>query len=518
MTPTSVVNLEGYLSRNADLRSGHLIAYEHLVKHGIYEGRLSEPAETPQLVVTPPYLKGMAGEVLNWHKFWSVRGYGAFADCTRLAGDNQAMIADTLGDPAMRAMLQRAVSLEPGIGPIRALGPALSPPYHDPREFSRRMIRARLQHDTYDTIVCMPWLRTGGADLVACMVADTMQKRNQGRVLLLRTDHDAFERPDWVPAGVECIDISAELGALGETNAEFLLYGLTLRLRAKRVINVNSRRCWMMLKRFGQRIRDRVNIYSYLFCWDQTRDGARVGYPSEFFPETAHLLHCTFTDSDYLRSELAAIYRPPAEVMERVKALYTPALSDPFPVTVAEQASARRNLRSRPRILWSGRLDWQKRFDIVQQIAERMPDVDFVAWGKSIIGDAPPMTDMPPNLTLHERFNSFDDLPLADSELWLFTSAWEGMPTTLIELAVRGAPVVASSVGAVPELIDEMTGWPVHDIENPAAYVAAIREALSNDEERTARARRLCERGSTRYVASSYAAQLEEVFARETPS
>lgn len=519
VTPTKLISAEGYLSDNADLKAVTVPLFEHFVNHGLYEGRRIHSPEIPGVVVSLPHLANQRPEDLNRIKFWGARGYGNSQMASMLAGVkfSQASISKALSNPEMQEMLQRIVELEPAVGPLKNLGSVLAPPFHDAREFVRRLIRLKLERDHFDTIICMPWLRSGGADLVACMLAKAIAIAfPEERILLLRTDQSHFERSDWIPNNVITADISPELSSIGESNAEFILYGLLLRLGAKRIVNVNSRRCWMTFKRFGNRMRDLTHISSYLFCWDQTRDGTRVGYPSEFFGETAGILHYTFTDSDYLRSELERIYRPPANVMTRVKALYSPAQSKPCAKLIAEVSVETSANRKRPRILWGGRLDWQKRFDIVQAVAGLMPDIDFVCWGKPLLGDAPPLGPSPDNLRMHESFSGFDDLPLGDSDLWLFTSAWEGMPTTLIELAMRGVAVVASSVGAVPELIDSETGWPVDEVGNPEAYVQAIRAALINPDERVMRARRLQARAASRYTEDSYVAQIKSVFAQET--
>jgi glycosyltransferase involved in cell wall biosynthesis len=62
----------------------------------------------------------------------------------------------------------------------------------------------------------------------------------------------------------------------------------------------------------------------------------------------------------------------------------------------------------------------------------------------------------------------------------LFTSLWEGLPTTLINLAQSGLPIVASDVGGISELIDSETGWLIHGHENAADYTNAIKEIWAN--------------------------------------
>ena len=170
-----------------------------------------------------------------------------------------------------------------------------------------------------------------------------------------------------------------------------------------------------------------------------------------------------------------------------------------------------RSLRARARFLWAGRLDKQKRFDLLLQIAAQMPDVDFDCWGKAVL-DAPPNLDnLPQNVRLHAPFTSYDELPLTDADGWIYTSAWDGLPTILIECAALGVPIAASAVGGVPELIDETTGWPVREHDDAQAYVSALRDMLRDDGARLAKVEALQQRVRTRHTPVAYARVVETI-------
>ena len=47
-------------------------------------------------------------------------------------------------------------------------------------------------------------------------------------------------------------------------------------------------------------------------------------------------------------------------------------------------------------------------------------------------------------------------------------------------ISKAGMPIVATSVGGVPELVNDETGWPISDRSDPEPYVAALREAVSS--------------------------------------
>jgi glycosyltransferase involved in cell wall biosynthesis len=69
-----------------------------------------------------------------------------------------------------------------------------------------------------------------------------------------------------------------------------------------------------------------------------------------------------------------------------------------------------------------------------------------------------------------------DDIPdiLGATDVWVLASLWEGNPLAVMEAMAASKPVIATSVGGVPELIrNEETGLLV-----PPNEVAALAEAM----------------------------------------
>ena len=103
------------------------------------------------------------------------------------------------------------------------------------------------------------------------------------------------------------------------------------------------------------------------------------------------------------------------------------------------------------------------------------------------------------------------DIPrlLAAADGLVMASTWEGNPLVVMEAMAAGLPVVATSVGCVPELVSERTGWLVPR-EDEAALSAAM-SALAGDRP-GARARgaagaaRAMERFDVSVMARAYAA------------
>lgn len=517
LIPTANFDEAAYYRLNRDINPSLCWGFEHFIRWGVFEGRRASLSPRPVISRLAVPANDRQTRINNWKYYLSLCGESVGLDSTyRRVAHYARIVDDIFRSPAFGETMRRAVQIEPALGDSGDISDVLVPPFHDARDIARRALRARLPRARYDNVVCVPWIRTGGADLVACQISDAIRRARPGEsLLILRTDQPNFDRPEWVPRGVDVVDASDIFKSLQPLEAQLLLYGVFMGLAPARVINVNSRLCWDTLARFGSRLSGSTRLYSYLFCWDQTPGGFRVGYPSEFFPETAQNLSAIFTDTIYLKNELISIYRPPARVRDRIVPLFSPARAEISGPVMAEASGNRAAHRQCKRVLWAGRLDRQKRFDLVQEIATAMPDVDFLCWGSALL-DAPPDHDKTPgNLKLHDGFSSYDELPLEDSDLWLFTSEWEGMPTLLIELAHRGVSIVASAVGGVPELIDEETGWPVTQARDMDAYVSAIREALGSPAARVARAIKLRERARSRHSMASYVKQISDVLSNE---
>lgn len=509
IVPTRLFDESYYIFSNPDLINNSIWSFEHFIKYGIFERR--RPNRDPALAVARilPWRVLPIG-ARNRTDFWQGLINPHLSSDSRTNGSDVSHVNRVLSSELMTLVMERARALEPQVGDIKSVTSIMLAPQHDVTAVLDNELRSRLKHDRYDTILCIPWIRTGGADLVACQVAECMLRIRKGeRILLLQTDHAGVDRPDWAPKGVELVDISDFAKACSMDVMQRLLYTAFVGLSPRRIINVNSRLCWKTFVRFGKRMAEHTDLYAYLFCWDHTAEGLRAGYPSDFFADAAQALAALFTDTVYLKSELSRIYMLPSQISEKIIPLFSPGRSAIWDVTAAELGVASSATRDRPRILWAGRLDRQKRFDLVLQIAQEMPEVDFMCWGSPMLDTALNFS-LPPNLTLTPSFKEIDELPLGQSDVWLFTSEWEGLPTILIELANRGMPIVASSVGGVPELIRSDMGWLIGDIEKIELYVAALREAIDDPDKRIDRARRLRDHAGHRHSVDAFGAALDD--------
>lgn len=106
------------------------------------------------------------------------------------------------------------------------------------------------------------------------------------------------------------------------------------------------------------------------------------------------------------------------------------------------------------------------------------------------------------------------DIPelLAATDVFVLSSDWEGNPLSVMEAMAAGLPVIATTVGCVPELVSEDTGLLV-----PAGDVAALSAAMIALALDLPRARALgvqAVRTAVRFDARTMARQYDEAFAQ----
>ena len=121
-----------------------------------------------------------------------------------------------------------------------------------------------------------------------------------------------------------------------------------------------------------------------------------------------------------------------------------------------------------------------------------MPDVDFRMWGEPLLGGSTP--PMPTNVSVEGLYRHIAEIPLSEADVWLYTSAWDGVPSQLLEVSMTGIPLVGTLVGGTGEVLGEHDSWPVPEDRGAEAYVEAIRAALADPAESRCRALALRER------------------------
>jgi glycosyltransferase involved in cell wall biosynthesis len=345
--------------------------------------------------------------------------------------------------------------------------------------------------------------RWGGARRMEGHIADALVARyGAGQVVVIATDVGGAMPAGKFPHGVRYIDLpSCIKGFLSEDFTQRLLVEVMRSLAPDVVFNVNSRTMWDGMVNYGDAIASSMKVVGCFLCNEQTRYGYWTGYPLRRFYRAFDQLWSVCTDSQYLADELKRDYVLPPEQAAHVRVLRGPV--DRTIAQVDKPAETTTEPR-RPQVFWAGRMDPQKRVDLAYDIAALMPDVDFRMWGNVVMGQGSTLPPKPDNVVLEGMYKSFGELPMDQADLWLYTSAWDGIPQTLLEVGMTGVPLVGSAVGGTPEVLRDGLGHAVAEGQGAEAYVAAIRAVLDNPKVARAKALKLRKMLETEHTTTAY--------------
>jgi glycosyltransferase involved in cell wall biosynthesis len=427
-----------------------------------------------------------------------------------------------LDAPELREQIAKAAELEPRLhAPLRPELPTVAPPHaHQGARMAAEVAAARrsLGLDQVDTVVLVPHCRLSGAARVAGVLTEAVRATSRpDSVVVISTDLPVWERPGLFPQDVPILHVTPHIAGMAQPARRDLLADLLVELGPRRVIVVNSLLGWQVIAEAGDRLAKVMDLGAYLFTWEVDQHGHRYGFPIGPLQQSLEHLSWVLLDSERLRTELVERYLMPAAARARLHFLRTP-LAD-FGSDVTGGLERRRAAGEPLRALWAGRFDRSKRFDIVVEVARMMPEMQIWAWGKPVLSDLDvDLDDLPPNIRLMGVYESFDQLPLDDVDFLFYTSGLDGIPNVVMEGAQTGLPVVASAVGGVPEVITPETGYPVVDVDDPSAYVAAIKALLTDPAAATRRSALLREHVHRLFTTEQYHAEIARLFADRTGS
>ncbi len=319
-------------------------------------------------------------------------------------------------------------------------------------------------------VLVIPWLKKGGADLEVLHYVRAIQHASPNNAVLVITTNDS-DSP-WskrlspevmqLPFGEIFADVSQE-------DQKRMLGTLLIQLQAPIIHLVNSRLGYALVRDYGDAIRNGSQIFASCFCEDITPEGRTVGFAFDEQPEVYRHLSGIFSDNQTILDKLTHTFGYPAEKLFRH---YMPI--DPCEaITIAD--------REKLQVLWAGRLDRQKRPDLLRKITEKLAGhpIHFTIYGSAVLERKANYKNWSglSNVTYQGPYDGFESLPLSQFDVFLHTAQWEGLPNVLLEAYSHGLPVVASGVGGVPELVRTgENGYCITPYDDVDAYCQALLE------------------------------------------
>ncbi len=334
-----------------------------------------------------------------------------------------------------------------------------------------RDVLARFPHRV-SHVFLVPWLKTGGSDLETLNYIQLLaeQPETEG-IVVLGTEPTESPWKERLPEGVVFLSLPDFLGESTAEEQARVLANLLVQSRARVIHNVNSMLGYQVFRQYGQALSTVAQLYVSIFCEDISDRGRRVGYGLKDVPLCFRHLRGVFCDNRRFLDDLTETF---ALDPRKLHVHY-------HPVEVGSLPARRRAPDGKLHVLWAARLDRQKRPDLLVKLAQRCQSlpIHFHVYGSSVV-----MTDRArvsfrglSNVTYHGAFSGFANLPVAEYDVFLNTSQWEGLPNVLLEAMAVGLPVVSSDVGGISEAVEHgENGLLVAPFDDVEQYVAALKQ------------------------------------------
>ncbi len=324
-----------------------------------------------------------------------------------------------------------------------------------------------------DVVIAVPWLKTGGADLGAIHVANVLADQHGQRVVVITTEAAISPWAGRLSKRVQFLDAGAVMAQLAPPHRVEVIVRLMLQCQPRVIHVMNSRLFWDAIARNGLALKQFSRLYASLYCDDFTKDGLPVGYAREYLPRCYTSLQAVLTDNSQTWKRWVRAMGMPHSLFH---VLRFPA---PMPVVRTSDTAPRT-------LLWAGRLDRQKRPDLVAEIARKLPEFQFDVYGSAVLepGEIQPLRRLD-NVRMRGEFSRFGDLVKPEHLALLYTTDWDGMPNVLLEAAAAGLPIIAPNVGGISDLLpeDEL----VESSSDVDGFVRQIRELAQDSKLRSAR-------------------------------
>ncbi|WP_164137451.1 glycosyltransferase family 4 protein [Stenotrophomonas maltophilia] len=351
---------------------------------------------------------------------------------------------------AVQDLRDLSVTVDPLLAPEIVLDQRpqtfLTPVHWTQAGHAYEQLRRSIGNRQFDTVLLIPWLKRGGADLGALHHARALHEAFGQRVLVLATepgDSPWANRLDDATPFVECGHSLATL-SLPHGEPEVVLARLLVQLAPARIHIINSHTGWRMLQRFGKAIRQRTRVFASLYCDEFETDGRRTGLAQQFLPTCLPWLDAVITDN----AASPTAWRDSIGVDPSLFPVVH------FPAPEVPSLPPNRSINPK-RLLWASRLERQKRPDLLVELASSMPEFQWDVHGAALSVDDDNLRRLKAlsNVSIRGSYERFSDIVGPEHLAYIYTSCWDGLPNVLLEATASGIPVIAPQIGGISDLI-----------------------------------------------------------------
>ena len=323
-------------------------------------------------------------------------------------------------------------------------------------------------------IVFVPWLTTGGSDMVAIKLANYLAK--DGSVLLIATDKHGNTHHDKFNENVYYYDFT---GVYGNNQSIDYIDKFTLRLiqniGARTVTSVNSFYANKLIAKYGKQIKDSVKIF--MNKWSLPKHFYDCGYyewPNDIYRSTYDFVEAIITDNKAVVEKIKDIMNP---LDYKIKVLDLVCPSHP---KIKSSFTPKNN-----RILIAGRISkWDKSIDEAIEVAKLCPDKEFHFYGKlddyySYNNRFANIISNISNIKYKGMYKGFSSIDVSRYDALLVVSyREEGLPNVVLEAIGSNLFVISNSeAGGIPDVVEHgVNGYIAKDPVDIKEYAGLIKD------------------------------------------
>jgi glycosyltransferase involved in cell wall biosynthesis len=327
-------------------------------------------------------------------------------------------------------------------------------------------------------VFLVPWLITGGADLETINMVHALERQGHGKkIAIIATENVESSWRSKLPANVYFIAFGQTFHGLSIETQDVLLNRFILQIQPSVIHNINSLHGYRLFIHKGSALQKSSRLFVSVFCFDFLKNGSKSGFAVHCLPDCFDFLEAVSSDNQFFLDELHQMY---GYEKSKLAVLYQPCMP------ARETRLCNDGDLKKPgtlQVLWAGRMDRQKRPDVLLAIAKQCSGlpIHFHVYGAAVLDEEQFISKLEAveNVTCYGSYDGFSSLPVHLFDAYLYTSQWDGLPNVLLDAAVSGLPVIASDVGGIHEFIEhEKNGFLVKPFDDSAAYVSLLKKLL----------------------------------------
>ncbi len=382
---------------------------------------------------------------------------------------------------------------------------SLVPEHYQTGEAFKKVIDCTT-HNSYDYILFVPWLKTGGADLLSIHYVTALRaERPSKNIMVVATLPTDSPWANKLPSGIDFVPFGQITEGLTQEVQYRLLEQLIENSGAQFLHIINSALAYdFATSHTAYLTATDKKLIATSFSQSVDGTGRVFGYSHTHIPTIYDVASTITSDNQAVIDMWTNEYGfNPDKLVVQHTPIAIPKLDTP------ERPRHTKKLH----ILWAARLSPEKQPELVRDIARLLKDKPITIDMYGVLDhpyDQAFVRSLPANVTYKGSFDGFFNMPIEEYDALLYTSLFDGMPITLLEAASARLPIVSSEVGGIPSFItNKQSGVLISDVQNAQLYADALTYLLEHPKTLKNYSDKLYERLIERHSEAAYAKQVK---------